>query len=316
MTPSESGLLRDLELEEVPCPGCRSQNVAESFLARAYASAKPWLRFRYCWCGDCGALYASPRVRANDMWRFYPSTYHAVRSEAEKIGKGLHLLGTVLQMGLRDPHVVLDWGSGGGEFLEVLRMLGKLAYGYDPLSQRRPLPEAGERDLKSVTSLLPNVRTVTLLDVLEHVHDPEALFRFFFRHSPAEVYVLVPRGDGAEVRRFRGQAYVVQAPNHLFLPTPRSLALLAARAGYDVRLCPQPTTEFWELDWRLRLGGRVFAAQGRESLRDRAVRRLAQSVVRMTQPQRRGYSAHLAAVLRPLAPEGVAATAEADGERE
>jgi hypothetical protein len=241
------------------------------------------------------------------MWRFYPHSYHAARSAPERIGKGLHELNTLLQMGLRNPENLLDWGCGGGELVEVLQMLGKVAYGYDPFAAGSSPSGAVLPDLQAVTALLPRVRTVTLLDVLEHLHDPGGLLGFLREHSRADVYVFVPRGDCAEVRKFRGHAYIVQSPSHLFLPTSSALANLAARAGYDLRLCAGPTSEFWELDWRLRFGGRVFAGQGRESLRDRLARRLAQTVLRVSQPQRRGGSAHLAAVLRPVSAEGLSA---------
>jgi Methyltransferase domain len=291
--------LSTLGLRDVPCPACGADDGVEAFYARAHASNRSELRFRYCTCRDCGAVYCSPRVCSDQIDQFYPCDYHPARTHRQRIDKGLHQLGIVLEMGLRSPGRVLDWGSGSGEFVEVLRMLGFEAYGYEPqrapgtaLQQEGILYELGE-----VLGVLPEIETVTLLDVLEHLDDPSGLLSLWAAHTQADVYVLTPRGDSPEVRRFRGNAYTVQAPTHLFMPTRESLERLGRRTGWSVSFPPQPTTSFWPFDWQLALGGRTYAAQGSHHLKDRVIRRLATLIVTLTKPDTSGCSAHIAAIL-------------------
>jgi hypothetical protein len=268
------------------------------FSAPAYASNRPDLTFPYRRCSGCGALYASPRIPESEAGRFYTPTYHPSRSESDRLWKGLVQLATVLQMGLRDPDRLLDWGCGAGEFVWVLRALGKNARGFDAFASSAV--EGLIRDETEALRALDDVRFVTMLDSLEHVFDPVALFRRLRRHERLEVWVFIPRGDGAELARFGRHAYIVQAPTHVFLPTERSLAAIAERAGWTVTMAPVPATEFHESSWQLRFGGRAFAAQGERRLREKLVARWAALDARL----RAGSGpagAHLGAVFRPAA---------------
>jgi hypothetical protein len=288
----------DLKLEDVPCPACGTAGGVHVFSAPAYASNRPDLTFPYRRCPGCGALYASPRIPESEAGRFYTPTYHPSRSESDRLWKGLVQLATVLQMGLRDGDRLLDWGCGGGEFLWVLRALGKDARGFDAFGTGDV--EGVLTDEAEALELLNDRRVVTMMDSLEHVFDPVALFRRLRRHPRLEVYVFVPRGDGSELGRFGRHAYIVQAPTHVFLPTERSLKAIAERAGWTVEMVPVPETEFREASWQLRLGGRAFAAQGPRRLREKLVARWAALEARL----RRGRSsggAHLGAVFRPAA---------------
>lgn len=284
----------DLALEDVPCPACGTADGEHVFAAPAYASNQPELTFPYRRCGSCGALYASPRIPESEAGRFYTATYHPARSDAERTWKGLVQVATVLQMGLRDPDRLLDWGCGGGEFVWVLRALGKAARGFDAFATGS---DGIIRDESEALSALDDVHFVTMLDSLEHVFDPVALFRRLRRHAGLEVWVFIPRGDGAELGRFGRHAYMVQAPTHVFLPTERSLAAIAERSGWTVTMVPVPATDFHEASWQLRLGGRAFAAQGERRVREKLVSRWAALEARMRKTG--GSGAHLGAVFRP-----------------
>lgn len=288
----------DLRLEEVPCPACGAPGGAPAFSARAYASNRPALSFPYRTCAGCGALYASPRIPEAQAGLFYTPTYHPERSESERVWKGLVQLATVLQMGLRNPDRLLDWGCGGGEFVWILRALGKTAQGFDAFAPAGL--EGVLNDEPAALKALDQARFVTMLDSLEHVFDPVALFRRLRRHVDLEVYVFIPRADGEELRRFGRHAYIVQAPTHVFLPTERSLTAIAERAGWTATMVPVPPTEFREASWQLRLGGRAFAAQGERGLREKLIARLAGLDARLRRTGGNG-GAHIGAVFRPAA---------------
>jgi hypothetical protein len=283
---------------EASCPACESVLGSPAFRARAYASGHPRVRFQYCRCLGCGALYLSPRVARREMDRFYPGSYHPLRPPGERIERGLHQLGLLLKMGLTRPKTLLDWGCGGGELVQVLRTLGIDAYGYDAFGTEDGSAAGILRRLQDVERVLSKVDCVSFLDALEHLDDPGEVLRFLAARSRADVYLFVPCGDSLELEVFGRFAYVVQAPNHVFLPTERSLRALAARTGWRMDPGPPLHTEFWELDWQLRLGVRVFAAQGERRFWDRLGQRFARLCCRLDPRVRRGSPAHLSAVLR------------------
>jgi hypothetical protein len=285
-----------IELEDVACPACGSRDGTLHFVAPAYASNHRDLRFPYRRCAGCGAVYASPRIPEAEAGRFYTPDYHPARTETERLWKGLAQLAILLQMGLRDPGRLLDWGAGGGELVRVLRALGMDAWGFDAYAD--PRTEHFILDEETARALT-EVRVVTMLDTFEHLFDPVGFLRKLGDHRDLAVYVFAPRGDGAELRRFGPDAYVVQAPTHVFLPTERSLLAIAARAGWTATIVSVPATDFREPSWQLRLGGRAFAAQGPRGLRERVISRIARLDARLAPPP---AGAHIGAVFRPAGP--------------
>jgi hypothetical protein len=268
------------------------------FWARAYASGRTRARFRYLECRTCGALFLWPRLTPEEQGAYYPTTYHPLRNQAERVGKGLVQLSTLLQMGLSSPSMILDWGCGQGELVEILSRMGLSARGFEPFRYAWPstiaplIVTTTDEALRAVAG----VDVIVMLDVLEHIFEPVPLLKTIGENTRASIFVFCPRADGPEIRRFSGKAYLVQAPNHAWLPTRASLQSVAALSGWTVAPCPQPYTEFGELSWQIVFGGRAFAAQGGETLRDRMARRLSRLARRMWPPET--DSGHLACILR------------------
>jgi len=260
-------------MEEVPCPACASDAGRVAFTARGWASNRADLVFAYRRCGGCGALYLSPRVAATAIASFYPPGYHPSGEGADGAGQ----VATLERMGAAPPPTLLDWGCGRGGLVEALARRGVDAYGYEPFDPVGAPSARIKHRLDDVEALLPRMQAVTMLDVLEHLYEPAQVLTTIARRSDADVIVSVPRGDHPEVDMFRGHAFVVQAPTHLFLPTRLSLARLAARAGYAVEWLPDLDTEFWRGDWRLFFGASTFPAQ-RPRATDRAANQLARLV--------------------------------------
>lgn len=53
------------QFENVPCPGCGSEEISENFLKHS---------FQYNCCDDCGSIYVSPRPNKAELLRYYATS--------------------------------------------------------------------------------------------------------------------------------------------------------------------------------------------------------------------------------------------------
>jgi SAM-dependent methyltransferase len=177
---------------------------------------------------------------------------------------------------------VLDVGCNRGEVLVALRERGLEVVGLEPnpdaaAAARAHGLEVIEEPIE--TALLPaaRFRSILLSQVLEHVHDPQAVLE---RLRPAlredgRLYVVVPNA-GSVWRRVFGADWVHwHVPFHLYHHTRRSLELLLERCGYTTERIRSVTPGEWLL---MSLEARRNARRGvfrLEPFRGRHGRRLA-----------------------------------------
>jgi len=167
---------------------------------------------------------------------------------------------------------VVDVGCGSGLFGALLRAAGKTVIGIEPewelalLARARlnlVLPVSGEPGLEAVR--VP-VDCVVLADVLEHTSPPQRLLRATARalgHGKSGRLVLsFPNAAWAPVvralaaGRWDTTLAGVQARDHLFYTTPRSLAAIAEECGFAVETLEPLGTG---VSFRERLWGRLAA---------------------------------------------------------
>ncbi len=226
----------------VPCPLCQA-GPADNAVVGTRDRGKGDLRSVIC--VRCGLVFSNPMPTAAELAHFYASQYRRLykgQSEPEPrhVLRAFELAATRLA-GLR-PLVpasgrALDLGAGGGEFVYALARLGYAAVGVEPdvgyggfaaaqygVAMRiEPFEQFAEPDA--------SFDLVTAFHVLEHIADPAATLRRLRRLvAPAGAVVIeVPNVDSPE-QATRNKLHFAHVINF----TPRTLALMAARAGFDV----------------------------------------------------------------------------------
>jgi SAM-dependent methyltransferase len=132
---------------------------------------------------------------------------------------------------------ILDVGCGAGTFICQLRKIGfEHVSGIDPfISFDTVYPNGISVEKKRITDLDEQYDIVYSHDVFEHVDDPaESLTAMRKCLKPGGVCIMVFPGVNAMYKRYKKDSYVIQAPQHYFLHSYRSLEIVAAKAGLKV----------------------------------------------------------------------------------
>ncbi len=140
------------------------------------------------------------------------------------------------RVGLRGK-VVLDYGCGVGNFLEVARRSGVEPVGleYDDVA-RREAEAKGFRVAKTIDELDQGMFDfVYMNDVIEHLRDPVADLREIrLRLKPDGVLFVVTMNMRGLKPRMRGKKWdVVTNPTHLWFYDETSLTVTLHKSGYD-----------------------------------------------------------------------------------
>lgn len=220
-------------------------------------------RFDYLECAHCGCvqLVAPPA----DMGRYYPAQYYSyaparvkpvegvaasVRAARSRhhlgesglvgaliasVSKRPHYVGWLAGCGLALDSRILDVGCGAGGLLLKMRRDGFMnVAGMDPFIERDLVYENGVTVRRGTLDQLSGEYDFIMLHhSFEHMPEPARAMEQLRGHLAPSGYILLrlPVAGGHAWRKYRANWIGLDAPRHVFLHTPRSLALLAARAA-------------------------------------------------------------------------------------
>jgi 2-polyprenyl-3-methyl-5-hydroxy-6-metoxy-1,4-benzoquinol methylase len=236
-------------MEYVICNLCGADRPLPFATAR---DRQHWLPgvFTLVQCGRCGLIYLNPRPDAGELAGYYPDDYDLYAAPPGGRAARLAQLNLRYAMAKRcrlvERHApgrgrVLDVGCATGLFLDAMRRRGWQAQGVE-LVEYAAAQARERRGLDVRTGDLAQARypdaqfdAVTMWDVLEHVPDPLSELREIRRIlKPGGVVVLrVPDVSSPEARWFGEYWIGLDAPRHLYVFSPTTLAALLARAGLE-----------------------------------------------------------------------------------
>lgn len=249
------------------CLICRDQADHPTFTVREmYFGSRE--EFPYFECRACGTLQIVDVP--TDLARHYPSDYYSYSAAGKTsspleirlrrrrtnawlgcdAGIGGKLLATASKrkpnyldwfrgLGLSTASRLLDVGCGGGQLLLKLRRDGFTRLkGVDPfLAQAMSQGPELSIDNHGLEQESGTYDLVMFHHSLEHMADPLAALAHA-RARLAEgghILVRVPVAGCFAWRKFGPHWYALDAPRHLFIPSPRGMHLLAERLGLKVR---------------------------------------------------------------------------------
>ena len=174
-------------------------------------------------CCECGLEYTLPNPGNDDLVKFY-SSYSDVRASREIVllnaEKNIKLLE---RFGLsRDASLVLDFGCGNGEFVEIC---GSKCYGVD----LKPNPTC-DRIKNSLEELpIKKFDFIMLWGVLEHLNDVVGVINnlYHFLNEGGYLVITTVNAEGAI-------PYWHKPPEHLTYWTKKSFTILAERFGLNI----------------------------------------------------------------------------------
>jgi 2-polyprenyl-3-methyl-5-hydroxy-6-metoxy-1,4-benzoquinol methylase len=253
--PATNGVLALAEREASPewetpdCLLCGGRR--QAVVVRAYDNAAPWSwqRFRVVRCLDCGLHLTNPRPSPERMAEYYPDWYEP--HESPEPGRRLPwrpLIASWCGWPLEARRVLpwhgrgrlLDFGCGGGSFLDRMHRQGWQVTGIDisPVAVERIREKLG---LHALLGSLPHKAlapgsfdVVTMWHSLEHVHEPLTVLREAYRllAPGGRLLVAVPNIASLPFQWFGPAWYGLDLPRHLTHFSPATLNAMLLKAGF------------------------------------------------------------------------------------
>ena len=241
-----------VEWEETNCLLCGGPNWSTLCEAPDNTDGGTGLWFPVVQCHDCGLCFTNPRPNATSISQFYPSVYSPHRTPSEHARKkgGFRWIVRRSRRARKERQEIpwqgqgrlLDFGCGGGKFLERMHHEGWNVIGLDN-SAETMIRLRQELGIRTLVGSLPHpelrpssLDVITMWHSLEHVHRPLEVLREAHRLlvPGGKLYVAVPNIDSLQFRWF-GQAWFgLDLPRHLTHFAPWTLHLMLQRSGFRV----------------------------------------------------------------------------------
>jgi SAM-dependent methyltransferase len=237
-----------VEWDETACPLCESTRWLTLVEAPDLTPGGTGLWFAVVQCQQCGLCFTNPRPSPATIGNFYPAGYRPHQFPAQRARRAWWrrlpvLAGRSQHDRLRLPQGtgrLLDFGCGGGAFLDRMRRLGWQVTGVD-VATAAVGRARGELGLHVLSGSLPHpdlseatFDLITMWHSLEHVHAPLDVLQAAYRllAPGGRLLVAVPNIDSAAFR-WCGAAWAgLDLPRHLTHFTPQTLAMMLERAGF------------------------------------------------------------------------------------
>lgn len=222
-------------------------------------------------CRRCGLGYLSPRPDAAATTRLYDGYRQAypdafLAATDGPFGRAAAARAAFLDRWLRPGARILEVGCGYGHFLHAARAAGYRVEGLEP--SQHQVQFARERlGLTSVErGLLDDVARdgrqdlVAMFHVIEHLRDPQAALQLLAQAVRPGGLVWLELPNALRLPCDAIEHHYIVAGHHLHTFTPRVLAAMAARAGFEtLYLAEDPLPAVYEANLRF-VGRRVAAA--------------------------------------------------------
>lgn len=235
-----TGLLSEAFSRAIDCPLCSSPRHRRLFRKAGYTFVR---------CEDCGLVFSNPQVdeqRVVERYRKTPSAdlwaevLLSPRQQELDRAKFAAILDEL--EAYRGKGRLLDVGCSIGLFLDLARGRGWRTTGVElgarALGHARDELGLDVRDARVEEAGFADgsFDVVTILSVIEHVTDPRALVREAARLLvPAgALYVITPNVESLACRVLHERAATFDGRNHLVYFSPRTLADLLRREGFDI----------------------------------------------------------------------------------
>ncbi|MGH7975493.1 MAG: class I SAM-dependent methyltransferase [Limisphaerales bacterium] len=251
------------------CRICQSTEVSSTVVAREmmFGFRDP---FSYFECAKCGCVQIL-EIPANPG-KYYPQNYYSFQGSgiaeqflkrrwaaysyrsADMIGSLIAVafgknaaVESVKRTGVKFDADILDVGCGDGDFLLQLRSLGFSSLtGVDPFLAGDIAYKNGVKVLKkNLKEMTGQFDLITMHHSLEHMADPVEILQQAEKilRTGGQLAIRVPVA-GAAWKCYGANWIQLDPPRHIFLPTVKSMEILAARAGLRFGQVVFDSTEF------------------------------------------------------------------------
>lgn len=238
----------NIDWQETACLLCGRRDWVQVVEAPDSIPNGTGLWFAVVQCRQCNLCFTNPRPSPASIGRFYPRSYRPHQARRSRRRRLVHSFANLIpgredsRMPGPGPGRLLDFGCGGGSFLERVRREGWQPTGLD-ISEAAARGVTERTKCKVLVGSLPHPEleeasfdVITMRQSLEHVHQPLETLREARRllAPGGKLLVSVPNISSLPFRWF-GHAWVgLDLPRHLTHFSPRTLQRMLLRAGFEV----------------------------------------------------------------------------------
>ena len=244
------------------CPVCRGKNLrplgqgtvdpervtADDFLITDSHYGSRWSFYA---CSHCGYVFSNPALPEEELLRFYAQLDDREYAE-EEVGRGRNfsaILNRLDKFSLPGKRL-LDVGAASGIFLNLARKRGYEILGIEP--SRSLAADARKRyGIELFVGTLEELRderkfsVVTLLDILEHLSDPDGFMgRVSVLTEEEGILVVVTPDIDSLAARLAGKKWWHFRIAHVAFFNRRSLRFLLEKNGFEIVDCKRYAWNF------------------------------------------------------------------------
>jgi SAM-dependent methyltransferase len=180
--------------------------------------------FVYFRCRGCGSLHARDDADLAHYYARYP--FHDLPVDWRLRAMYANYLRRLQRAGLKPTDRILDYGCGGGHFVEYLREHGYSAVGFDEYS-----PKFGDKKV-----LDARYDCIVSQDVVEHVPAPHALLDEFSRLTTPNALIALGTPNATAIDIVHSQSFVhaIHAPYHRHILSADALVKAGEKQGWKL----------------------------------------------------------------------------------
>ncbi len=231
------------------CPVCGNTKL-ENFYSNCQDHTVSHETFKLIKCIACGLVITSPKPNDESLGNYYLSDdYISHSNKAKSIVDKLYILirRYTLKQKLKliakhnQTGLILDYGCGTGDFINVCKSNGWSTIGIEPsIDARQKALSLTKTKIYSSVEDLPKTRidVITLWHVLEHIPDLENILKKLSDHlsENGTIFIAVPNHKSYDAEIYRELWAGYDVPRHLWHFCPSSMEKLLTNNSLKLKM--------------------------------------------------------------------------------